>query len=349
MAGLNQVIEDILRLCEVKAEEKVILYTGQRYDESLLHDWMVALNNLETDFLRVIAPTMDRNKKLINPGGLPLANHLFKGADMVVQVDRTCQWWEQENPPIASLHTPEFKKVREANPNLRWLLVQLTYPEINYRRLFPSQDMINRSIAGAKVYEKAKEIKIVSEGGTDFTCRKDGRPGRCQIGIATKDHTWDNYGCGNVSTTPIEDSAQGVIVANPGSNTHWPNSPEKVNIIREPLTITFEDGKIVNIEGGLEAKLMKKAMARYDIEKNPMLYRIAHIGWGTNERAVDLDNRLYCVGDWESTYGNMMIHFGGYGGIGGVHFSGPSIMDQDFYLDGEPIVKNNKIVHPQCK
>ena len=87
----------------------------------------------------------------------------------------------------------------------------------------------------------------------------------------------------------------------------------------------------------------------FDVEKNPMLYRIAHIGWGTNERAVDLDNRLYCVGDWESTYGNMMIHFGGYGGIGGVHFSGPSIMDQDFYLDGEPIVKNNKIVHPQCK
>jgi len=342
MAGLNRVIEDMLKLCDVQAGEKIALYTGHRFDEQLMNEYMTALSNLDTDYLRVIEPVAAGSKRTAET---PLAYELFKALDMAIDV-RYLFPWDEDMPRVVSLHTPEFKKVRDANPTLRWLSVALPFPEINYRRLFPSQAMINRSLAGAEVMEKAKEIRVTSRNGTDFFCRKDGRQGRYQIGLVNREHTWDNYGCGNVSTTPIEDSAKGVIVVSPGDHWHYPTCPERVNIVREEMRLTFEAGKIVKIDGGLEAKLITQAMREADCDN---VYRIAHIGWGTNEKGVGLGNRLYCVADFEGAYGNMMIHFGGYGGVGGPHMSGPSVMHHNFYLDEKLIVEDGEIVDSRCQ
>lgn len=341
MAGLSKVIEDFLKLCEVKEKEKVALYTGHVFDGPLLDEYMTALNNLRTDFLRVIEPVAADSKAVASE---PFVHDLFAGADMVIQV-RSSGYWDEPIPRISFLHTPEFKKTREMNPGMRWLSVTLPNPEINYRRLFPSKEMIERSLAGKEVMDAAKEIRITSKEGTDFTCRKDGRPGNYQIGLVNKDHTWDNYGCGNVHTKPLEDSAEGTIVVSQGDHWHYPNSPRRLSLIQEPITLRFEKGKLASIEGGMEAKLIRKAMTRYGTDS---IYTIAHIGWGTHEGTVWLDNRLFCVADWEGAYGSMMIHFGGYEGAGGPHVSGPTLVDHDFFLDGNPIIRDNQIVHPDC-
>jgi 2,5-dihydroxypyridine 5,6-dioxygenase len=345
MASLCDIIKDLLKLCEVKAGERVVLYTGQEYDNTLLQEYINALKSMEADFLRVIAPARARNQKVINTGGGPLARGLFKHTDMVIYVLPPDAYWKEGIPRVAQLHTPEFKEVSEENPTLRWLQVGVPYPEINYRRLFPDKEMVNRTIAGAKLLTEANEIRLTSKLGTDFTCRKDGKKADYNIGYVTREHTWDNFGLGTVVTNPIQDSAQGTLVVAPGDHWHHTNSPEDLNIVREPIKLTFKEGLINNIEGGVEAKLIKKAFEKYC---NDLVYRIAHIGWGTNKKGVWVDNRLFNVADWESTYGSIMIHFGGYTGVGGVHLSGPTVIDHDLYLDGRPVIVNNKIVNHEC-
>jgi hypothetical protein len=347
MSGLSDVIKDILKLCEVKAGERTVLYTGQEYDKELLDEYTVALKSLGADFLRVIAPTWSRDGELVNVGGEPLACKLFEEAEMVFYVLPPNPYWGEGIPRVAPLHTPQFRTVVEKNPTLRWLQVGLPQPEINYRRLFPTRKMIKRSRAGSKVMGEAKEIRLTSKNGTDFTCNKEGGAGEYQIGIVTKDHTWDNYGCGNVSTNPIQNTAQGTIVVSPGDHWHHPNSPEALSIVREPIVLTFEDGLITKLEGGAEVRLIKRALEQSNNSSG--LMRVAHIGWGTHEGGVWLDNRLFNVADWEGTYGSIMVHFGGYKGLGGSHFSGPTMIDTNLYLDGKPVIEDNQIVHPDCK
>jgi len=342
MAGLSLVIEDILKLCEVKEKERIVLLTGHLYDVPLLDEYMVALSNLKTDFLRVIEPVATGSK---NVGEQPLIGELLKGADMVIEV-RSDDSFNEKIPRVSSLHSPAFKEVLDANPKLRWLSVGLPFPEINYRRLFPSEAMLKRTYAGVKVMERAKEIRITSKEGTEFRCRKDGQPVNYQTGLVNSEHEWDNYGCGNVSTIPIRDSAEGVIVVSSGDHWHYPNVPHKLYCFQEPVKLTFKEGRIVDIEGGMEAKLIRRHMESYGSDS---VYYISHVGWGTADGGVWLDNRLFSVADWEGTYGTMMIHFGGYRGIGGPHVSGPTVVDHDIFLDGEPVVLNNEIVHPECK
>ena len=344
MSGLSDVIKDVMKLCEVKVGEKVVLYTGQEYDKELLDEYTVALKSLGADFLRVIAPAKFRESQTDVMS--ELACDLFEKAEIVFYVLPPNAYWGEGIPRVAQLHTPQFRSVKEKHPTLRWLQVGIPQPEINYRRLFPSQEMMERSKAGAKVMKQAKEIRLTSKNGTDFTCKKEDGDGKCQIGIVTKDHTWGNYGLGMVSTHPIQDSAQGTIVVASGDFWHHTDSPRELSIVREPIKLTFKDGLITNIEGGTEAKLVKRAFNRYGSES---IYRVAHIGWGTNEKAVWLDSRLFNIADYESMYGSIMIHFGGYQGLGGSHFSGPTLIDTNLYLDGKPVIDDNQIVHPDCK
>jgi hypothetical protein len=93
MAGLAEVIVRILELCEVKAGEKVVLYTGQEYDSDLLDEYTAALKSMDADFLRVIAAVRERDGKLVNPGAEPLACDLFRSTDMVVYVLPPNAYW----------------------------------------------------------------------------------------------------------------------------------------------------------------------------------------------------------------------------------------------------------------
>ena len=345
MAGLSEVIQDMLRKCETQPGERVVLYTGQDFDRELLDTYTAALKSLDADFLRVIAPHQTRNGKVVNAGGAPLARGLFAHADLVVYVLPPNAYWGEGIPRVAQLHTPEFREVRQANPTMRWLQVGVPNPEINYRRLMPSEAMIERTLAGVQRMDAAKIMRITSPGGTDLTVSVDGQRTGHQLGIVTKDHTWDNFGCGNVSVNPVPDSAEGVLVVSPGDHWHHPDSPEALSLVREPIRLHFEGGRIRKIDGGLEASIVARAFAKYGDEG---VYRIAHMGWGTHENGVWLDSRHFCIADWEGTYGTLMIHFGGYAGLGGVHVSGPTVIDHDLYLDDDAIVKGGTIVDPAC-
>jgi 2,5-dihydroxypyridine 5,6-dioxygenase len=352
----------MLKLQKIREGERVIVLTPHVYDKYTLDAYMVALCNMNAQFLHVIVPPVTKSgdsvraRRLVAPTSRLLVDAL-KCADMVIQVETTFGGRTGKHKmivsagiPYISMYSDEYLETLKAGK--RWLDVMVD--EINFRRLFPSPDLIRRTRVGAEMMQKAKTIRIASKAGTDLTLSKDGRKGHAQCGVADEQGRWDNWGFSMVSCAPIEDSANGVLVLDTGDY-----SLDLDRDVTEPVKMTLKDGKIRKIEGGFTATVLRRW---FEAWKDPESYGTSHIGWGTNiETAVWTESGLFCVADAESYAGMMLIAFGSnffdspakLCGMGGKRKTAShhdiGLLHHDFYLDGELVCKEGKIVHPDCK
>ena len=83
-----------------------------------------------------------------------------------------------------------------------------------HRQYFPTSARQPITVDGAKIL-KTKEIRITSASGSDFTCKKERRPGHAQSGIADAPGSWDNFGFGCSACAPEEYSAEGKLAYEP--------------------------------------------------------------------------------------------------------------------------------------
>lgn len=229
--------------------------------------------------------------------------------------------------------------------------LMLLAPDSMIQRLFPNQKVKKRTLASAELLEKAEEIRIRSDAGTDLTLNKKGRIGGAQYGMADEPGRWDNICAGMVGTAPLENSANGTLVINGGDIILHEVTGR---FVIEPIKCTIKDGYIRKIEGGTDAKLLKWFFAQFKDERS---YGVSHIGWGLNDNA----NWLNAGMNTETQYGTTLIAFGSnflgvsapHCGLGGKN-KGPAHLDigmrnVEFYLDGELVVsKDEKIVHPKA-
>jgi len=223
-----------------------------------------------------------------------------------------------------------------------------------HRRLFPIDERKKLSWAGAELLESAETIRVTTEHGTDLICEKKGRKAHCEYGMADEPGRWDNAAAGQVSCAPIEDSLNGKLVIGPGDGICH------LCLVTEPIECTIKDGRIVKIEGGASAKLLSEWFAKWNDDRS---YMISHIGWGTDPRANWTRGHVIdSAMDWEDYYGNLMLGFGRntfngaakHCGFGDAKNDAPSHIDiciktANFYLDGELVVSNNRMVHEKLK
>jgi 2,5-dihydroxypyridine 5,6-dioxygenase len=343
---LSTVLEKALALSKVQPGERVVLlhpYIG--YNARIVEGLRVALNNLDADFVRLELPPRSEGMRQVTPLG-PYAVDVLKRAQMVVRVSP-----RPALTPDISVYHPSFSEILAGGA--RWL--DFMIDEASIWRLFPSPQMIERTLAGALRMEKAKTVRVASDTGTDLTVQKTGRKGAEQSGIAAEPGAWDNWGFGLVCCAPLEDSADGTYVVSPGDSAA---TIERVAIDRERVVFRFEKGRVVSIEGGAQAELMRMHLESFN---DPNVYRIAHIGWGTQEKAV-WGGPNFTTADWESFYGCMMLHFGvnifntparhkGLGGKvpAGTHHWGGAVLNHSLWLDDELIVDKGRIVAPDLK
>ena len=226
--------------------------------------------------------------------------------------------------------------------------------EGNLRRMFPNDAVIKRTYEGAKKMATAKEIRITDAAGSNFTLRKDGRKGHAQVGVSDKPGRWDHWPSGLVACGPLEDSAQGTYVVQPGDVILGLRS-----VCQNEIRMTLDKGRITKIEGGSDARMLREHLGRYAEVRDPNgnlsdPFRIAHAGWGTEHRA-----QWHTMGmDSESLYGNVMVSLGRnmfdskdqFSGLGGKNYTPVHVdiccRDKKLWLDGELIVDTNKIVVP---
>ena len=173
-------------------------------------------------------------------------------------------------------------------------------------RLLPNPDVRRRVEAGADFLRKAGRMRVASEAGTDFTVEVKDRVVLDLYSLADKPGRWDNWPSGMVAVSPEESSADGILVLDTNDVIL-----RLGRYVSSPVTITLEQGKIVNFEGGPDARSLDDWFASYGEDD---AYRIAHIGWGSEHRADW--NRMGAfmmepaVQDQEAFYGNMQVAFG---------------------------------------
>jgi leucyl aminopeptidase (aminopeptidase T) len=162
--------------------------------------------------------------------------------------------------------------------------------KVDYEKL---RDITNRL---KEQLNQVHEVKIVASNGTDLDIKLSGKNIGIDIGDFSADGSWGNLPAGEVYTVPID--ANGKFVVDPG----WYKDLDDV------LTFTFENGEVVNIEGGgkIEEYLRMKC-------KKPQNRRIAELGIGTNEKATRPDNLL----ESEKILGTIHVAIGDSKSIGG--------------------------------
>ena len=103
--------------------------------------------------------------------------------------------------------------------------------------------------------EEAKELRVRGRAGTDLRLRTDGRAFRSDA-TPLERGGYANYPAGEVFTAPLEDSAEGVLVADL-------TVPYTVDgLVDEPVRVTFERGRVTAIQGGRAAGMLRDLVER---------------------------------------------------------------------------------------
>jgi 2,5-dihydroxypyridine 5,6-dioxygenase len=343
IAEIPGILERAFALSKAGEGERVVLLSTHLYDELMAEAARIALNNLGADFVRVVLPPKADGMRPAQPLGA-MALDVIKQAQMVIRI--APKGFHHPQTPDVPIYHPMFNEVFKAGT--RWLDFMMDYPPI--WRLFPTPELIERTNNGAARMEKAKVIRVTSEAGTDLTMRKDGRKGARQCGVVDEPGMWDNFGFGMVACAPLEDSANGILVISPGDRA---GQLERLAVDTERIVMRFEAGRITSIDGGANAEVLRRHLTSFN---NPDVYRIAHIGWGTHDRAI-WGGPGFTIADWESYSGALTLHFGtnifdtparhtGLGGKvpAGTYHWGGGLLNHSFWLDDEQIVKDGKIV-----
>jgi leucyl aminopeptidase (aminopeptidase T) len=322
---LTRSTTEILKHCDLKAGDEVTVYADTGKSPGLVQSFYASAISLGLE--ATLAVFAQRRKMLQEPSRSALA--LMKASTMVV--DCATDAW---------LYTHGLNAILDAGGRV----LQVLAAEDTLAKMIPNPGQVKRAEEAAKLFEKAKEVRIVSEAGTNITADCHGRPGWGQDGVVRKPGDWDSAATAIYAVAPLEDAMNGTMVLEPGDFV-WTH-PEPMTL-REPIRLTVQGGRLIKVDGGDQALRLDRWLRAFH---DPNSYVIAHTGFGGDPRAsADFAQEV------ESIEGGINIAFGGnlFRGLGGKTKAKSHVdivvMRQSMYLDDELVVKDGTIVHPKLK
>jgi 2,5-dihydroxypyridine 5,6-dioxygenase len=205
-------------------------------------------------------------------------------------------------------------------------------------------------------YRKTREVRVVSDAGTDFTYACGDYPVMVQWGYADEPGHFDHWGAGHIHTFPNEGSAKGTVVIQPGDIIILPYC----RYVQDPIRLRIENCFITSLEGGLDAKLMRDWLddgkANAD-DRDP--YAVSHLGWGLNPQArwyglaMNGDEPERSRAAARVFAGNFLFSTGPNSQGGGKrttrgHYDVP-MRDCTVMLDNEVIIDRGKVADPKMR
>jgi hypothetical protein len=154
----------------------------------------------------------------------------------------------------------------------RGLFLGLVTPELLAGELSqPAPDLSDAAERLLAEVREADEIRLRNPTGTDLTLRVTGRPWLTDAKPLGPGE-YGNFPGGEIFCAPLEDSAEGVLVA----DLTVPYTVE--GLVDAPVTLRFAHGRVTKIEGGRAAAMLRALVDRAD-EGGKV---IAELGIGLN-------------------------------------------------------------------
>lgn len=192
--------------------------------------------------------------------------------------------------------------------------------------------------AVVEMTQVAKEMRITNPAGTDVSFRNVGRPVTNECGDASSPGV--HFMLGQIGWAPLEESIEGEIVFD--GSFHGGGAMD-LGILRHPLKLVVERGRIVKIEGGTEAAKVREWFAGLNDER---MYRLVHTCYGMNPGAqltgkCTEDERVWGCTQWGFGYQADVFH----GALGDAVSHGDGVcLNSSVWLDGRQILANGRIV-----
>ena len=135
---------------------------------------------------------------------------------------------------------------------------------------------------------RKREVLITSESGTDVSFEVDWKKwNKEDSGICNRPQMVTNLPAGKVFTNPKSGTMNGTIVVDGSCDA---------DILTEPLTLTIEEGIVVDVKGGSAAANIRQSFGevakKLRTREQDLLWTVAEAGFGVNPNARLLGNLL---------------------------------------------------------
>ena len=180
----------------------------------------------------------------------------------------------------------------------------------------------------ANKFSKGKKIKIISNKGTDLELDIENREGNFAPGYVNDKFLLGSPPDIEANIAPNENKSNGKIVID--GSIPFP----KIGLLKKPITLEIDKGKIISIEGDRKTKAkLKTIFSKYSMKSKIL----GELGVGYNSKAKLSGNMLVD----EGTYGTIHLGFGSNVVLGGknkVNFHLDFVLYQNnLIIDGETI------------
>jgi leucyl aminopeptidase (aminopeptidase T) len=252
-------------------------------------------------------------------------------------------WIEYNNQWL--LYSTVFDNAFSTNKNLRYMNLVGANPDLFLRNI-GRVDMPNLReflLEVEEVTKNSKHIKVTTPAGTDLEF--DNFPGRV---FSTADGYVKKGEIkmlpGQISWTPELKSINGIMVVD-GTIT------PPLGKVNAPIKFTIKEGKVIKVEGGVDAQEFENWLKSFDDEN---MYTLAHISYGFGPGAklsgdIVEDERVWGSTEWG--FGNIGAHLVPDipGGIPAASHSDGICLNSSVWLDGKALLIDGKVVGPTDK
>jgi len=314
-AELYGVAEDFLKRAGIKEGEKIIILTDTRKDLDIINAFFGAALALGADAHVLISPPLE---SLGDPP--PWIIEFLKKADLVINL-LTMEWGKQRS----------HQEVIDAGTRIAMVVETAT----SLLKMRPSEKVLKRVENFVKLLDKSESVKITSRAGTDIVFKKSSEPVQYLNGLldAERKVKWTNFPNSIVSFPFVPESGNGILVVEPGDVLIHLR-----HVVREPTRLTIEKSRIIEIEGGYDADVLRKKW--FDRWNDPNAYDLLHLSFGCDHRA-EVHPNVYAPMEWESYAGGVLF------GWGKLTHMDIMVTNTTVEVDVIQIIREGKIVHPE--
>ena len=189
---------------------------------------------------------------------------------------------------LVCFHIPLFTKwLKQVRQKGTRVLMVIDSPDL-LESLMSPPGLKEATIYAGQRLERAKEMRVISDAGTDLTVSLGEYPTMIQYGFSELPGRYDRWGGGLIHTFPNEGTANGTVVFQPGDMVILPYC----RYVQDEVRIEVRDGFIRKIEGGLDAALMSDWLDDNKQSADDMDgHAISHLGWASTRTRAGTTSR----------------------------------------------------------